>query len=87
MTEYPKTGKFRPASFMKILNILGDASQNGQSEICRRISSGEKRKTKVRILVISPGFSVGSKEAADALMLDADGYRTLSGPRATGDGC
>lgn len=33
-------------------------------------------------------FSVGSKEAVDALTarLKADGYPTLSGPRTTGDG-
>lgn len=34
-------------------------------------------------------FSVGSREAVDALTerLRADGYTILSGPRTTGDGC
>lgn len=41
----------RPASFLKILNLLGDASQTGQSGICRKISPDEKRKMKVRTFV------------------------------------
>ena len=34
-------------------------------------------------------FSVGSKEAVDALThrLETDGYKIVSGPRTTGDGC
>ncbi len=41
----------RPASFLKILNILGDASLAGQSGICRKMSPDEKRKMKVRTFV------------------------------------
>ena len=41
----------RPSSFLKILNLLGDTSQTGQSGICRKISPDEKRKMKVRTFV------------------------------------
>ncbi len=41
----------RPASFLKILNLLGDSSDAGRSWTCLKVSSDEKRKMKVRTFV------------------------------------
>ena len=41
----------RPASFMKILNLLGDTSDARQTGTCLRVSSDEKRKMKVRTFI------------------------------------
>ena len=48
----------------------------------------DEKKTLARTGFIHVAFSVGSKEAVDALTarMKSDGYEVISGPRTTGDG-
>ena len=57
-------------------------------EIMNKPNMTDSEKTLNRIGYIHLAFSVGSKDAVDALTcrLAADGYTVLSGPRTTGDG-
>ena len=57
-------------------------------EIMNRPDMEDPDKTPNRTGFIHLAFSVGSKEAVDALTnrLRGDGYAVLSGPRTTGDG-
>jgi lactoylglutathione lyase len=57
-------------------------------EIMNRPDMDDLDKTPNRTGFIHLAFSVGSKEAVDALTnrLRGDGYAVLSGPRTTGDG-
>ena len=57
-------------------------------EIMTRPCLSDSEKSPVRTGFIHLAFSLGSREAADALTarLAADGFEVLSGPRITGDG-
>lgn len=57
-------------------------------EIMHRPNLEDAEKTLTRTGYIHIAFSLGSKEAVDALTerLKADGYEVISGPRRTGDG-
>lgn len=57
-------------------------------EIMTRPALSDPEKSPVRTGFIHLAFSLGSREAVDALTarLAADGYEVLSGPRTTGDG-
>lgn len=57
-------------------------------EIMTRPGLSDPEKSPVRTGFIHLAFSAGSKEAVDALTarLADDGYKTVSGPRTTGDG-
>lgn len=57
-------------------------------EIMHKPEMQDPEKTLNRTGFVHLAFSVGSKEAVDALTarLKADGYEVLSGPRTTGDG-
>lgn len=68
--------------------ILTFPDGGSRLEIMTRPEVEGDNESRYRAGFIHLSFSVGSKEAVDALTvrLDADGYRTLSGPRTTGDG-
>ena len=57
-------------------------------EIMNKPDLDDQEKTLNRTGLIHIAFSVGSKERVDKLtqLLQADGYRVVSGPRTTGDG-
>ena len=57
-------------------------------EIMTRLDIEDPAKTLFRTGFVHLAFSVGSKEAVDALTarLKSDGYEVISGPRTTGDG-
>ena len=57
-------------------------------EIMNKPGMTDDQKGQNRTGFIHAAFSVGSREAVDALTarLKADGYAVLSGPRTTGDG-
>ncbi|MBR2936916.1 MAG: VOC family protein [Oscillospiraceae bacterium] len=57
-------------------------------ELMHKPGMEDAEKTLSRTGYAHIAFSVGSKEAVDALTrrLKADGYRVISGPRTTGDG-
>ncbi|MDE6760986.1 MAG: VOC family protein [Lachnospiraceae bacterium] len=57
-------------------------------EIMSRPNMEDTEKSQVRTGFIHLAFSVGSKEAVNALTkeLQRDGYEVVSGPRVTGDG-
>lgn len=57
-------------------------------EIMHRPTMEDREKPLNRTGYIHIAFSVGSREAVDALTarLQADGYTVVSGPRTTGDG-
>jgi len=57
-------------------------------ELMHRPNMDDPEKTIERTGFIHIAFSVGSKEAVDALTakLQNDGYQVISGPRTTGDG-
>ena len=57
-------------------------------EIMTRPCLSDSEKSPVRTGFIHLAFSLGSREAVDALTarLAADGFEVLSGPRITGDG-
>lgn len=63
-------------------------SDGARLEIMTRPNMEDPDKTPNRTGFIHLAFSVGSKEAVDALTvrLKADGFPVLSGPRTTGDG-
>lgn len=62
-------------------------SDGARLEIMHRPAM-EEAKAQVRTGFIHLAFSLGSKEAVDALTrrMKADGYPVISGPRTTGDG-
>ncbi len=68
--------------------ILKFPDGGSRLEIMTRPEVEGDNESQYRAGFIHLSFSAGSKEAVDALTarLDADGYRTLSGPRTTGDG-
>ena len=57
-------------------------------EIMQKPVMQDPEKTLTRTGFIHLAFSLGSKEAVDALTerMKADGYEVISGPRTTGDG-
>ena len=57
-------------------------------EIMKKPEMTDEKKTLARTGFIHVAFSVGSKEAVDALTarMKSDGYEVISGPRTTGDG-
>ncbi len=57
-------------------------------EVMTRPGLDDPAKTEMRTGLIHLAFSLGSREAVDALTarLTHDGYTLLSGPRVTGDG-
>lgn len=57
-------------------------------EIMNRPNMEDPEKSLVRTGFVHIAFSLGSKDAVDALTarLKADGYPVVSGPRTTGDG-
>ncbi|WP_125588733.1 VOC family protein [Companilactobacillus jidongensis] len=57
-------------------------------EVCNRDDMNPHRTSGFPLGYMHIGFSLGSKEAVDALTarIETDGYRHLSGPRTTGDG-
>jgi len=63
-------------------------SDGARLEIMNRPDMDDSGKALARTGFIHLAFSVGSKEAVDAMTatLKADGYTVLSGPRTTGDG-
>ena len=75
----PKTG------FRSYFLTFGDGAR---LELMCRPGMEDAEKTLGRTGYAHIAFSVGSKEAVDALTrrLKADGYPVLSGPRTTGDG-
>lgn len=75
----PKTG------FRSYFLTFGDGAR---LELMCRPGMEDAEKTLSRTGYAHIAFSVGSKEAVDALTrrLKADGYQVISGPRTTGDG-
>ena len=63
-------------------------SDGARLEIMTRPGLSDPEKSPLRTGFIHLAFSVGSREAVDALTarLASDGYQVLSGPRTTGDG-
>lgn len=63
-------------------------AQGARLEIMQKPGTVDSEKSALRTGYVHLAFSVGSKNAVDALtaLLAADGYRVLSGPRTTGDG-
>ena len=57
-------------------------------EIMKKPGMADEEKSLARTGYIHIAFSLGSKEAGDALTarLKKDGYTVVSGPRTTGDG-
>ena len=57
-------------------------------EIMNKPDLADEEKTLNRTGLVHIAFSVGSKERVDelTLLLQADGYHVVSGPRTTGDG-
>lgn len=57
-------------------------------EIMNKPEMNDENKTRNRTGFIHIAFSVGSREAVDALTdrIKSDGYEVISGPRTTGDG-
>lgn len=68
--------------------ILTFSGGDSRLEIMTRPEVAGDNENPYRAGFIHLSFSAGSREAVDSLTsrLDADGYRTLSGPRITGDG-
>ncbi len=68
--------------------ILTFPGGDSRLEIMTRPEVEGDNESPYRAGFIHLSFSAGSSEAVDSLTsrLDADGYRTLSGPRITGDG-